>query len=45
MTPRLDKIKKGQGSRPKFELVINGPEAQKKNKHSSLDKIRRLQLS
>ena len=42
MTQRLDKVKTDKVRGPNSKLVTNGPEAQ--NKHSSPDKIRRLQL-
>ena len=45
MTQRLDKNKKDQVQGLNSKLVTNGPEAQNKNKHSSSDKIGRLQVS
>ena len=43
MTQRLDKVKTDKVRGPNSKLVTNGPEAQNENKHSSLDKIGRLQ--
>ena len=43
MTQRLDKLKKDKVRGPNSKLVTNGPEAQNENKHSSPDKIGRLQ--
>ena len=45
MTQWLDKInnKKDKVRGPNSKLVTNGPEAQNENKHSSPDKIGRLQ--
>ena len=45
MTQRLDKVKTDKVRGPSSNLATNGPEAQKENKHSSPDKIRRLQAS
>ena len=46
MTQRLDKINKWKDKDkvrdPNSKLITNGPEAQNKNQHSSLDKIGRL---
>ena len=42
MTQRLDKIKMDKVRGPNSKLVTNGSNAQKENKHSSPDKIRRL---
>ena len=42
MTQRLDKVKTDNVRGPSSNLATNGPEAQKENKHSSSDKIRRL---
>ena len=44
MTQRLDIVKMDKVRDPKSTLVTNGPEAQKENKRSSPDKIRRLHL-
>ena len=43
MTQRLDKVKMDKVRGPNSKLVTDGPEAQNENKHSSPDKIRRLQ--
>ena len=45
MTQRLDKVKTDKVWDPNSKLVTNGPEAQNDNKHSSSDKIGRLQIS
>ena len=44
MTRRLDKIKTDKVRGPNSKLLTNGPEAQNENKHSSPDKIGRLQI-
>ena len=43
MTQRLDKVKTDKVRGPNSKLVTNGPKAQNENKHSSSDKIGRLQ--
>ena len=43
MTQRLDKKENNKVRGPSSKLVTNGPEAQNENKHSSPDKIGRLQ--
>ena len=43
MTQRLDKIKADKVRGPNSKLITNGPETQNENKHSSRDKIGRLQ--
>ena len=45
MTQRLVKVKTDKVRDPNSKLVTNGPKAQTENKHSSPDKIRRLQYS
>ena len=45
MTQRLDKIKTDKVRGPNSKLVTNGLEAQNENKHSSSEKIGRLQRS
>ena len=43
MTRRLDKVKTDKVRGPNSKLITNGPEVQNENKHSSPDKIGRLQ--
>ena len=43
MTQRLDKVKTDKVRGQNSKLITNGPEPQNKNKHSSPDKIGRLQ--
>ena len=43
MTQRIDKVKMDKVRGPNSKLVTNGPEAQNESKHSSLDKMGRLQ--
>ena len=45
MTQRLDKVKTNKVRGLKSKLVTDGLEAQNLNKHSSPDKIKRLQDS